>query len=229
LAGAYQVISTMGDRFALVRLSSDDDQRRAAGLQAMRNVNHESKMRAELAELVGGLLADAADVVPDLDDQELGDLLGLADLVTRGRTPVERDHQGNPLFAHALEMPTRYAKQLVQLVRGGLALGIDRKAALGLAARCTADTLPPLRLRVLGDVAEHPESRTADVVTRLQLPRNTVDRTLQELHLLGLLQMHEVSMDQRTRWIFSLASGVDRESLSRLVAGGLKSGAGARP
>jgi hypothetical protein len=221
---AYQVVSTMGDRFALVRLSSDDGHRRTAGLQAMRNVNHETQMRAELAELVGGLLAGAADAVPDLDDQELDGLLGLADLVTRGRTPVERDHQGNPLFAHALEMPTRYAKQLVQLARGGLALGMDRATALGLAARCAADTLPPLRLRALADVAANPDTTTADAVKRLQLPRTTVDRTLQELHLLGLLAVDEISVGQRVRWTYALAPGTDEPSLTRLVTGGLRKG-----
>jgi hypothetical protein len=219
---AYQVVSTMGDRFALVRLDSDDEHRRTAGLQAMRNVNYEAKMRGELAELVGGLLDGAAEFVPDLGDGELDSLLGLADLVTRGRTPVERDHQGKPLFAHALEMPTRYAKQLVQLARGGMALGMEQGAALALATRCAADTLPPLRLRVLADVAANPDTTTGAAARRLQLPRTTVDRTLQELHLLGLLVVDEIYVDHRTRWIYQLAPGADRVSLTRVVTGGLK-------
>ena len=43
---AYEVVSTMGDRFVLVRLASDDNRlRQAAGLQAMGNVGDEVKMR----------------------------------------------------------------------------------------------------------------------------------------------------------------------------------------
>jgi hypothetical protein len=63
--------------------------------------------------------AVAAEPEPGLTEGEMSQLLGLADLVTRARTPVERDYQGNPAFAHALEMPTRFAKQLVQLAPAG--------------------------------------------------------------------------------------------------------------
>ena len=221
---AHQVISVMGDRFALVRLSSEEH-RRAAGLQAMRNVNHEKQMRGELRTLVAALMGEAQNgPAGDLGDHELDQLLGLADLVTRGRTPVERDQQGNPAFAHDPEMPTRYAKQLVQLARGSLLLGMTLPQAMTVAARCAADTLPPLRLRMLGDVAAHPDTPTADVVKRLQLPRMTVDRGLQELHLLGLLVVDELDLGGRARWIYSLADEVSRDdlgTLTRNVRGGL--------
>jgi len=55
---AYQVVSTMGDRFALVRLRTGDH-RRAAGLQAMGNVGDETAMREQLAAVTGKLLAGA--------------------------------------------------------------------------------------------------------------------------------------------------------------------------
>src|SRR6266566_2414486 len=135
---AHQVVSTMGDRFVLVRLRSDDaGLRRAAGMQAMGNVGDETQMRKDLAAKVGRLLHDASgDPEPRLTDEEMTSLIGMADLVTRGRTPVERDYQGSPAWAHALEMPTRFAKQLVQIVRGGLVLGLDPETAMGVAARC---------------------------------------------------------------------------------------------
>jgi hypothetical protein len=184
------VVSVMGDRFVLVRLRTGDH-RRAAGLQAMGNVGDEVAMRQQLAEVTGKLLAGAeayvsAEPEPGLTDAEMGQLLGLADIVTRARTPVERDYQGNPAFAHALEMPTRFAKQLVQIARGGLLLGLDRDTAMRLAARCCHDTMPPLRRTVLADVAGNPDSFTPDVADRVQIPKTTVDRTLQELQLLGL-------------------------------------------
>jgi len=189
---AYQVVSTMGDRFVLVRLRTGDH-RRAAGRQAMANVGGEVQMRARLAEVTGKLLAGAAAHVtaepePGLTDAEMGSLLGLADLVTRARTPVERDYQGNPAFAHALEMPTRFAKQLVQIARGGLLLGLDRDTAM----------------RVGGDVAD-----------RVQIPKTTVDRTLQELQLLGLLRVAHIKYGERIRWIYSLAPGVDHGDLAK--------------
>lgn len=215
---AHQVVATMGDRFVLVRLAAGRDGRRRAGVQAMLNAGHERLMRKELSTAVGDLLgtipADAARIT--LTEAEIADVLAAADLVTRARTAVERDFNGTPAWAHALEMPTRLAKQLVQLARGGLALGMTRAEAMAVAARTAADTMPPLRLQVLINVAAHPDSATSDVVRAVQLPRNTVDRTLQELHLLGLLEVDAAEYGQRTRWMYSLAEHVDRATLEML-------------
>lgn len=155
----------------------------------------------------------------ELAGAETDALLDMADLVTRARTAVERDHQGNPAFAHGLEMPTRFAKQLVGIVQGGLSLGTSRDYAMAAAARCAADSMPPLRRRVLVDVASHPVSPTADVVKRLQLPRQTVDRVLQELHLLGLLVVDDEPWggQGRVRWAYSLAADVNAASLARFT------------
>jgi hypothetical protein len=216
---AHQVIATMGDRFLLVRPRTGQHARLAAGLKAMRNVSSEAAMRAEL----GGVVEQLLDSIPrsagdiSLTDAEENDVLGLADLVTRARTAVERDFQGNPAFAHALEMPTRLAKQLVQVARGGQAIGMTRGEAMGAVERVAADTMPPLRLRVLADVASNPISATATVVARLQLPRKTVDRVLQELHLLELLVVTELKYGQSVRWAYSLADDEDAATLQRLA------------
>lgn len=227
---AHQVVSTMGDRFVLVRLRTGDH-RRAAGLQSMANVGSETEMRSYLATVTGKLLATAADSLageaePALDDAEMNELLGLADLVTRARTPVERDYQGNPAWAHGLEMPTRFAKQLVQIARGGVLLGLDRHTAMRVAARCCHDTMPPLRRIVLADVAGHPHSFTPDVADRVQIPKTTVDRTLQELQLLGLLEVQHIKYGEadRVRWVYSLAPGIDPADLRRICSRNVSKG-----
>lgn len=217
---AHAVISTMGDRFVLVRMDSASKQsRRSAGLQALRNVNHELAMRDELADAVAGLLADLdTGAAYDLDDEEMLAIFDLADIVTLSRTAVERDYQGNVVEAHAPEMPTRFAKQLAQVMRGAVAIGRTREDALELAARCAGDSMPPLRLRVLLDVAGHPFSGTAAVVKRTQLPRKTADRILQELQLLQLLAMTDQPYgDNKVRWLYSLADRVDRDALAKLA------------
>ncbi|MBO0813672.1 MAG: ArsR family transcriptional regulator [Actinobacteria bacterium] len=216
---AHQVVSTMGDRFLLVRPRPGHDGRRKAGLQAMQNVRNETAMREELGDVAGKLIntIPAATGRIALTDDEQVQVLDVADIITRARTAVERDFQGNPAFAHALEMPTRLAKQLVQVARGGLAIGMTRSQAMGVADRVAADTMPPLRLRVLDDVAGHPGTPTADAVKRLQLPRKTVDRTLQELHLLELLTMDTIEYGSSTRWVYSLAEDVDKAALERLA------------
>jgi hypothetical protein len=215
---AHSVVSMMGDRFVLVRIASKEN-RRAAGLQALRNVNHETTMRAELSTAVGKLLStvDTSPRTVALNDSEMSDILDLADIVTLARTAVERDYQGEVVQAHAPEMPTRFAKQLAQVARGGLALGMPRARALQVAVRCAGDTMPPMRLAVLLDVADNPLSLTKDVVKRLQLPRKTTDRVLQELHLLGLLRVDEQPYGQSVRWIYSLADEAAAPALKKLA------------
>ena len=76
----------------------------------------------------------------DVTGQETNRLLAAADLVTLARTAVEYDYRGDVIDAHAPEMPTRFAKQLAQIVRGGLAIGMNRADALRLALRCARDS-----------------------------------------------------------------------------------------
>ena len=114
-----------------------------------------------------------------------------ADLVTLARSAVERDYRGEIEFAHAPEAPTRFAKQLVQLLRGAISIGMTPAEAMRLVRRCGADSIPPLRRDVLLDLAENPGSRVGDVRKRIAQPRNTVRRGLECLHMLGTLACEE--------------------------------------
>ena len=88
-------------------------------------------------------------------------------------------------------MPTRFAKQLVQLLRGAVAIGMTPAEGMRLAMRCARDTIPPLRRDILLDLANNPSSRAADVRKRISKPRNTVRRELEGMHMLGLLRCDE--------------------------------------
>lgn len=214
---AHAAVAAMGDRFVLVRLDSGSG-RAAAGRRAIGNTGDEKTMRSELADAAGQLLAQI-DITADLTltDAETEQLLQLADVVTLARTGVEHDYRGDVIDAHAPEMPTRFAKQLAQIMRGGIALGMPRRHVLRLATRCAHDSTPPLRLAALLDVREHPDASVPDVRRRLQKPRTTVDRTLQDLHMLGLLELHEYDISpDRTQWRYSLSSLVDDQTLALL-------------
>ncbi len=217
---AHEVIASMGDRFVLIRLDSTTG-RAASGRQAIRNTGDEVAMRADLGAAVAGVLA-TVDTTVDLtlteDESELILALALADIVTLGRTGVEHDYRGDVIDAHAPEMPTRFAKQLTQILRGGLALGLNREHLLRIVGRCAADSMPPLRLAALLDLHGHPESRTSEVRKRLDKPRNTVDRTLQALHMLGLLTLDEEESGPNGAavWRYSLTDSVDVAALQHL-------------
>jgi hypothetical protein len=216
---AHSVISAMGDRFVLVRMDSTKG-RQAAGRQAIGNTGNEVVMRSQLAaaatRILAGLNLDKVQVTA----YETDTLLAAADVVTLARTAVERDYRGDVVDAHAPEMPTRFAKQLTQIVRGSMALGMDRDHALRLAIRCARDSMPPIRLRIIDDVSANPYTPTKDVRKRLGLPRATVDRELQALNMLGVLEVDELTSTnpingrETTVWHYTLADHIDPDALN---------------
>lgn len=209
----HTVVSEMGDRFVLLRIDSTEN-RLTSGRRAIANTGSEKAMRTELAAAVNAVLDNVDSQISGLDNQEGETLLRAANLVTLARTAVWRDNQGNVIDAHSPEMPTRFAKQLAQVVLGGVAIGMEREAAMRLAIRCARDSITPLRLAILQDIAENPNSTPSQVRKRIDKPHNTTDRELQALHMLGLVRLNEETYensrgDERSRWRYSLKCGVD--------------------
>jgi hypothetical protein len=210
---AHAAVAAMGDRFPLVRVDSTSH-RIESGRHAIRNTGGEEGMRDELAVLVGKLIEGVdADAPPEIALADSEKILAAADLVTLTRTAVDLDYRGDVIDAHAPEAPTRFAKQLTQMMRGGVAIGLTREAGLRLAIRCARDSMPPMRLAIIDDVAEHPYATATEVRRRLDKPRATVDRQMQALHTLGVLTLDEVQYDQRTAWHYTLADGIDPTAL----------------
>jgi hypothetical protein len=214
---AHGVVSVMGDRFVLIRSDSHIG-RINSGMRAIRNTGEEKAMRAEMAAAVAGLISTVdPDKVYQLSQSDEATIVNAANLTTLARTGVETDYRGDVIDAHAPEMPTRLAKQLAQLMRGAVAIGIGPQEALQLALRCARDSLPQLRLAVLCDVARHPGSKVIAIRRRVQRPRLTVDRTLQALHALGLLHCREEEEVRASRTVqtrfYSLALEINPEVL----------------
>ncbi|MGH9200575.1 MAG: hypothetical protein ACRD2A_04990, partial [Vicinamibacterales bacterium] len=204
----HSVIASMGDRFLIVRTDSTVN-RLEAGRQAMANTGHEEQMRRELSDAIAGVLARTGDE-GEISDAESDLLLAAANLVTRARTAVEFDYRGDVVDAHAPEMPTRFAKQLTQLVHGALLIGLDRDHAMRLAIRCARDSMPPLRLMIVDDVASYPNATVAEIRKRANKPRATIDRQLQALHMLGVIDVAEEPRPQGgTVWRYRLSADID--------------------
>ena len=214
---AHSVVGVMGDRFVTIRSNSHDG-RIAGGMRAVLNTGEERAMRAEMAAAVAGLIGTVdPNRIYQLSETDVITIVNAANLTTLARTGVETDYRGDVIDAHAPEMPTRLAKQLVQVMRGAVAIGIDPQEALRLALRCARDSMPQLRLIVLCDLARHPDSKVIEIRRRVQRPRLTVDRTLQGLHALGLLECREEEEMRVTRTVqvrfYSLAPGINPEVL----------------
>jgi hypothetical protein len=214
---AHDVVAAMGDRFVLIRMDSGDKATRvSAGRQAIDNTGSEEQMRGELAQVVGGVLAGMSTDALKPTGDEAERLLDAADIVTRARTAVDFDYRGNVVDSHAPEMPTRFAKQLGQVVRGAVALGVPRRDALRLAIRCARDSIPPLRRMIIDDVAKYPGSAASDVRKRVGKPWTTIDRQLKALHMLEVLDCDEVPYgenEEKHRWLYSLADGINPDAL----------------
>jgi len=225
---AHGVVASMGDRFVTIR-SSARVGREAAGARAIKNTGKESTIRQQIATSIAALIASASLSPRDatLTEDEKHDLVQTADLVTLTRSAVETDYRGNVIDAHEPEMPTRFVKELVQIFRGALSIGISRPKAFALTMRCARDSVPPLRLAVLRDVDKNDleDCRVADIAKRLEKPWMTIDRTLQALHVLRLLKCVNVdktrkqtgededSDERKTVRHYSLASGVCLDAL----------------
>jgi hypothetical protein len=116
-------------------------------------------------------------------------------------------------------MPTRFAKQLAQMLRGGIAVGMSRDRAMALAIRCARDSIPPLRMEIILDVANHPDTNPGDVRRRLNKPWTTIKREMEGLHMLGTLHCDEVTIPgygggkDKTVWRYKLAPEFDLTTL----------------
>jgi len=225
---AHSVIASMGPRFVIIR-SSARIGRTAAGKRAIRNAGTENAIREEISQAVATLITDAklpprdATLMPDEEEK----LIAAADIVTRARTEVETDFRGNVIDAHEPEMPTRFAKQLALIFRGALSIGIGRTPALALALRCARDSIPPIRLSVLKDLAANDldDCRIIDVAKRLRKPWSTARRTLDALYVLELINSIEVDekdedededgkeKPKRKILLYELAADVDLSAL----------------
>jgi hypothetical protein len=214
----------MGDRFVLLRLDSTSG-RVVSGMRAIRNTGSEPQMRKELADAVGALMANACVDEVMVSDAESERLLKAADITTMARTAVERDYKGDVLYPHAPEMPTRFAKQLTQMVRGGVAIGMKREDAMQLAIRCARDSIPPMRLDILVDLALNESSTPAQVCKRTGKAWTSTRRELEALTMLGMVKCEEEEIetddDKQTptkrKWSYELRGDFDRETLFVMV------------
>jgi hypothetical protein len=165
---AHAAVASMGNRFPLIRMDSTEH-RLASGRRAFANTGGETLMSEELVKLVANVIDGVdPDTPADIDGSER--ILVAANVVTLARTTVEFDYRGDVVDAHAPEAPTRFAKQLTQVMRGAIAIGLSHESGLRLAIRVARDSLPPMRLAIIDDLAKHPCSTPTDVRRRLGKP-----------------------------------------------------------
>lgn len=196
----HGVLSVMGERFLLCRLPE------ALEAQAERALDHtgelETQMRRELAEAVSALFAGDRRTPRTLDPEERRELVGLAALVARARSPVERDRITREVeLVPGAEGPARLAVTLERLLAGLDSLGCERGLALRVLRRVALDCLPPLRRQLLEQLgaSDQPIS-TTDLALATDVPTNTARRTLEDMTAYRLIRRHAQGQGKADLW-----------------------------
>lgn len=203
----HAVMAAMGERFALYRLEVDDPRKQAR--RRLGNRRHETQMRAELSEAVAGVLEATRHIKPpDLDVDEVEQLVDWSTFAVWARTGVERDGYDREVqLMPSIEAPARLAGVLGAMHSGLSAIGVDQLALWGVLTKLAWDSIPDVRRRLLTQVhAAYDSLSTSDLVALTGIPKTTAERTLEDLALLGILDRFKKGDAGNAPWQWRLAA-----------------------
>jgi hypothetical protein len=181
-------LATMGERFLLLRLPKVD--RRKSARLALERRGFERAMRQAIRTQVKDFLTPfqgcgRIELPPSWDEP----MIALVDVVTRARSGVARDGYSRDLqYLPEPEAPTRLLKQLAQLGAAMLRMGVEPSEAWRLVRKAGWDSVPAIRTTIIDYLLEQTgPAETATLNEKLSLPKTTIDRTIDDLHVLDLL------------------------------------------
>jgi len=196
----HAVMAQLGERFLLHRIAVPDP--RSQGKASLAHHGRERTMRRELADAITGLFADL-DVKepPALTESDSARLVDLADLVSRGRSPVIRDNYRREIeLVPDSEAPGRIVGALARVLTGLRLIGVDEREAWRLTSKTGLDSMPAARLQALEFLLGRDEATTSDVATELDLPTQTTRRTLEDLAAHGLIARESQGQGKPDLW-----------------------------
>ncbi len=202
--GYHAVVSTLGDRFLLLRLPDVDPAK--TGQMALAHRGRETRMRAELADALAGLVehADTGKVNRELDEAETARLVALATFTARARTGVARDgYRRDVLYLPQVEGPGRLVTALARLLGGLEAIGCDTDTSWSVLARVALDCVPSTRVSLARVLLDLPPASlhnprpdpvtTTDIATKVRMATSTAREHLEDLALLGIADRTKTS------------------------------------
>ena len=196
--GHWAVLSALGERFVFFRLPSGGmDERLEQARKALEASGNGGELRKELGEAMKRAYEEGFQRRGENQGQVTisrpaeKTLIALAELVARGRAPVQRDgYTRGVVGLPEPEGPGRLVKQLRQLMVGLCIIhgkhepGEEELAILRKVAR---DTMPPLRATILGALGTGAAMTQSDLQMSAGLPRTTAARELEDCQLLRLV------------------------------------------
>ncbi len=183
---------TLGERFLQFRVEMPDSIE--LSLKAIGNVGDEKALRIELQNafadyLIGIEIPEERIEAPDYLKQQIANL---ATFCTKARSSVIRDefHKDEILLTPEPEAPTRFAKQLITYALAFSLMDKEKKfTEYRILYQIALDSIPANRREILKAVIKNDDwLSTADIAKNLTISAKTVERTLEELRCVGLLE-----------------------------------------
>jgi DNA-binding transcriptional ArsR family regulator len=184
----------LGERFIKFRARAEDGIEKVR--KAIGNIGTDDSMRHDIEGAISRFLDSLPPAtVYGIPDSLREDLVVLADFTAKARSSVTRDRNGSLLYRPKPEVGTRLGKELGKLL---LALAAVREKPkpdhvdFTTMRRVGEDCLPPNRLAVISALSHGPR-RPSELVRVTGLPHTTVDRTLEDLNILGIVKRMKVT------------------------------------
>jgi hypothetical protein len=182
----HSFISVMGERFLLYRLP--EVPRAEIARRSLARRGREPELRQRIRATVGDFLEQFVNCgVLELPESLTEHLVVLSDMVTRARSGVPRDYNGNLSFIPEPEAPTRLAKQLAQLGASLVAIGVGEAEVWRLIRKAGWDSVPAVRCAILDCLSKQPGAVPLSVIQEeTGLPERTAARVVEDVVVLGL-------------------------------------------
>jgi hypothetical protein len=189
-------LNSLGERFVMLRVTVEERMRhtRRALEGALNRTREKDRPRQVLQKAVADFLNGLERSEPVVGRRVMSWLAHLAEVVSVGRSHVDRDRGGDLNCPPQAELGARLAKQLARLAMG-VALVRGRRevtpAEFKVAKRVGLDSLPTNRRRLLAALWEHRKGEEPLAMFRKVLPlagENTVRRELDNLAALGAVR-----------------------------------------
>lgn len=192
-----QNFAALGERMVYYYLDQPD--RLAMTEMALDNIKTKKAGREEMADAFAAYIdgISLAEDLPELPKELKSYLIQLSEMATRARSAIARKryHRDNPIImAHALEMPTRMALQLLNVGYGMAVQRPDQKLQaedFNILYKTAIDSIPIERKKLMEVMTGYMSTDISGAAAQLGLPYDTVKTTMEDLSALGVVTQHK--------------------------------------